>query len=658
MKLNNEWTGSSLRRALLVAVIGVVLTTLPNPVPAGEEKLPPGEGPPIRVERTEEVDFIEATPDPLERFNRTMYYVNHGLMLGVVRPTSKVYHAVAPRPLRDMIDAAGENLGYPGRLINNLLQGKWEGAGNESLRFLVNSTLGFAGLFDVATAMEIEPSDEDFGQTFGAWGWDPNFFLMLPLLGPSNDRDLPGRILDNLVYPPTWYPAPTYLVDSKSWAPSASSVISYNDLAENADRYEQLTATQSDPYDLSRYVWHYYRDSRVANLGKAGAADDAALQTLQAVFLTYQDAEFLGRRETGSVISEATGKRVNYNYWLQRGPAPVVFIVPGLGGHRRSNGTVAMAELVFRQGFSAVSISSAYNTEFMETAASPAMPGYTPIDVRDTHRLLSRIHEDLKRRHPGRMEEKILMGYSMGGFHTLMIAGGVSGEDPGWLKFDRFIAIDAPVSLTHGLEKLDDFYNAPLQWPAAERRQRIQNTLLKVASLAQGTFTPNKPMPFSRIESQYLIGLAFRVSLRDIIFTSQYLHDMGILHAPLSRFRREPVYREIVKYSYAEYFQEFVVPYYQERGIDLTREDEFARAGSLRFVEARLRANENCYAFVNRNDFLLRPQDLDWYRETFPGRVRIFEYGGHLGNLHFPEVQHAIVSVLTDLIPPSGSRDR
>src|ERR1039458_9207940 len=113
----------------------------------------------------------KSVPDPLEPLNRAMWSFNKGLLTDVIKPTSRVYRSIVVKPVRTSIGNFGRNLTYPGRLINNLLQGKWTGARDETYRFLGNSTVGVGGLFDVGTRWNIPKSDADFGQTFGQWGW-------------------------------------------------------------------------------------------------------------------------------------------------------------------------------------------------------------------------------------------------------------------------------------------------------------------------------------------------------------------------------------------------------------------------------------------------------------------------------------------------------
>jgi pimeloyl-ACP methyl ester carboxylesterase len=220
------------------------------------------------------------------------------------------------------------------------------------------------------------------------------------------------------------------------------------------------------------------------------------------------------------------------------------------------------------------------------------------------------------------------------------------------IQFDRFVAINTPVRLAQGISKLDEFYNAPLGWPATNRTDNIENTFLKVAVLSQGTLTPQTSLPFNAIESKFLIGLTFRLSLRDIIFSSQQRNNQGVLRQPIRNFRRNPVYQEILHYSYQDYFDKFATPYYSAHGL-ASAAATLENAGDLRTYDAGLRANPDIRVIVNQNDFLLTAADLSWLHATFPtNQLTVFPQGGHLGNLVNPAVQKAILAALTPMRPP------
>ncbi|MGA2748536.1 MAG: VacJ family lipoprotein [Verrucomicrobiota bacterium] len=595
----------------------------------------------------------KSVPDPIEPVNRAMWAFNKGLMTDIIKPTSGVYRFVVVKPVRTGIGNFGKNLTYPGRLINNLLQGKWTGARDESYRFACNTTIGLAGFWDVAAKWKIQKSDADFGQTFGQWGWKPDFFLMLPIFGPSNDRDTVGLGADTAANP-LIYIAPYKFVanDPLTYLGAYTYftyVVMYNNFSDTVDESVRFSQAEMDPYSEIQYAWTFARKNRVADFQVKGKTDEASLETLESVFFTYKDPEFFGRGKTRSVAIPATRRRLKFTFWLQPRKAPVVYIVPGLGSHRLAETSLALAELVYKNGFSALCISSPFNAEFMENASTAAMPGYLPVDGHDLRVALTEVDHRLTQLYPGRLGKKALMGYSMGAFDSLYVAATEPTNQLLLLKFDRYVAINTPVRLLHGVSKLDEFYQAPLAWPDAQRTDNIENTFLKVAALSKDKLTPQTSLPFSAIESEFLIGLNFRFTLRDIIYSSQRRHNQGILRHPIWNFRREPVYKEILQNSYRDYFEKFVAPYYQTRGMSAP-EETLTKAGDLRTYAAGLRANPDIRVIVNQNDFLLADDDLAWLHATFaPEQLTVFKQGGHLGNLYNPAVQNTIVKALSGL---------
>jgi ABC-type transporter lipoprotein component MlaA len=622
-----------------------------------------GTGKPLIVET---VVLPKSVPDPIEPLNRAIWAFNVGLMADIIKPTSRVYRFVIVKPVRTSIGNFGRNLTYPGRLINNVLQGKWSGARDESYRFVCNTTVGVAGFFDVGTRWNIPKSDADFGQTFGQWGWKPQLFIMLPIYGPSNERDAVGLAADAAANPLLYISPYDFAADDPLTYLGPYSYFTYadlyNNLADSVDEYVRFSQAEMDPYSEVQYAWTFARANRVANFQVKGKQDAASLETLESVFFTYKDPEFPSHAQTRSVRIPATGKTLKFTFWLQPGSANIVYIIPGLGGHRLAQPSLALAELVYKNGFSAVVVSSPFNSEFMEHASTAALPAYLPVDGHDLLVALTEIDHRLHRLYPNRLGHKALMGYSMGALESLFIAATDTTNSPPTdrhaanqlplMEFDRYVAINTPVRLLHGVAKLDEFYRAPLDWPVAERTDDLENTFLKVASLSQRTLTPQTSLPYDAIESKFLIGLDFRYVLRDIIYSSQRRNNQGVLRQPLWHFRREPVYQEILQYSFQDYFDKFAVPYYLARGLAAPAA-ALQKAGDLRTYGAGLRANPDIRVIVNQNDFLLEDEDLAWLHATFtPKQLTVFQQGGHLGNLSNPAVQKAILAALTPMRPP------
>ena len=134
--------------------------------------------------------------DPWEGYNRAMYGFNRTLDKAVLRPVARGYDWITPDPVQRSVGNVFTNLHYPVVVLNLALQGRPADSVTAAGRFVVNSTAGVAGAFDVATKIGMPRFEEDFGQTLAVWGWRDSRYLMLPLLGPSTLRDGPARGVD------------------------------------------------------------------------------------------------------------------------------------------------------------------------------------------------------------------------------------------------------------------------------------------------------------------------------------------------------------------------------------------------------------------------------------------------------------------------------
>jgi phospholipid-binding lipoprotein MlaA len=144
---------------------------------------------------------LEQNDDPLEPLNRTILDFNQFLDLILLGPATKVYTTIVPEEGRDALHRALGNMKEPVVVINNVLQGEPSRAATAAGRFVVNTTAGLAGLFDVAEKWGLEKQTGDFGQTLFAWGFPQGPYLVLPLLGPSNPRDGIGMGMDAYIDP-------------------------------------------------------------------------------------------------------------------------------------------------------------------------------------------------------------------------------------------------------------------------------------------------------------------------------------------------------------------------------------------------------------------------------------------------------------------------
>lgn len=223
-----------------------VFLSTPNPTSA------------VQQEDDEWEEKRDRIPDPLEPANRIFFHFNDKLYFWALKPLASGYKWLVPEDLRLGVRNFFTNLTTPIRLVNCLLQANFKGAGNETVRFLLNSTLGLAGFLDPArTELKIEKTDEDFGQTLGVWGIGPFFYIEWPILGSSSLRDTFGYAGDLLLDPKT------YLIQS---VPLSLAVRVYDQINETSLRigeYEDFKRNTIDPYVAKREAYYQNRQYKI-----------------------------------------------------------------------------------------------------------------------------------------------------------------------------------------------------------------------------------------------------------------------------------------------------------------------------------------------------------------------------------------------------------
>jgi phospholipid-binding lipoprotein MlaA len=200
----------------------------------------------------------EEAGDPLESMNRFFFEVNDKLYFWVLKPVNTAYTAVVPFDFRLCFGNFFDNIAAPISVANNLLQGKFTGAGIGLSRFLINSTVGVLGLGDPALrSFGIKPRPEDFGQTLGVWGVGEGPYLCLPLIGPLTLRDSVGFTGDALSHPITYFGI-TYLEGVAYYTTDKVNLLSLH-----PGLYEEMKRYSLDPYISMRQVYLEYRRNKV-----------------------------------------------------------------------------------------------------------------------------------------------------------------------------------------------------------------------------------------------------------------------------------------------------------------------------------------------------------------------------------------------------------
>lgn len=641
-----------------------------------------------------EIENVLGGEDPMENFNRAMFSCTDFLMCYVADPLGRVYTTIFPRPFITHFNNVCENLEYPARLISSLLQAEWEAAGTETIRFLANSTLGIAGIFDVAMAWwHIPQAEADFGQAFARWGIGPGETFILPVVPSLNGRDLTGFIFD-------------MAFDGKTYIPYAGYATFLNRMVIAQHGYEKVAGGAIDPYknyrqmmlvrrELELQMW-FYREIRrqVAEFReKAGlpaepppeAPAPEAPAWLKANYtglknyfsqdsitdsmrvgrfqpqqnndfwympLSLFNSDFLTAARIRKIQLAPEREKLPYAFWPapevpEDAPAPpekLVILLPGIGGSCTTGTLTALAERFHLAGFAAVSIDSTFSWRFV-AADGKGLPGFLPDDAVRVRAALAEVLKDLKRREWIKAPQIVLCGYSMGALHTLKIAE-LENREP-QLNISRFIAVNPPVSSAYALKQIDALNAVSANWSKSEMRSRLTsaagNLLMQLAKPGCH-FDPEDPkadprdyqVPLDRDTAHFAVGLSLKLSMREMLLALHRENPFPEL-PPYSWGRRNSLYLALDKITFADYTG-LLKKQYPEQDID-----ELFRRSDLRSMEQFLRNSPDITVFHNLDDFLLHDSDRRWLDETLQKRLTWFSGGGHLGNLYYLPVHEAIV---------------
>ncbi len=189
--------------------------------------------------------------DPYEQRNREVHRGNKHLDTTIVRPVSQAYGNSVPAPVRKGVSNFAGNLSMPSMVVNDVLQVRLGDAISNTARFVVNSTVGIAGLFDPASAIGLTERDTDFGETLHVWGFREGAYLELPVLGPSTERDAIGTVVD-VILDPVGHVVPEGIRNTRTTAAVAARI---GDRHQYSDTVDSILYDSADSYSQARLLY-------------------------------------------------------------------------------------------------------------------------------------------------------------------------------------------------------------------------------------------------------------------------------------------------------------------------------------------------------------------------------------------------------------------
>ena len=215
----------------------------------------------ISTQEVSSFDSQYSPNDPFENWNRAMFVLDQGLTDIVFRPSTMLYDAFIFNNGRKGVTNILQNFRSPITLANNILQADLKGAGNTTTRFIINSTLGIVGVFDVANRLGFPYQAADLGQTLGIWGINSGPYLYIPILGPTTSRDLAGLAVDNYAFEAMAWIA---RADNPNWwGLTYGGLVTLDLKARTQALFDELDASSLDFYAAIRSAYMQSRNQLI-----------------------------------------------------------------------------------------------------------------------------------------------------------------------------------------------------------------------------------------------------------------------------------------------------------------------------------------------------------------------------------------------------------
>lgn len=334
---------------------------------------------------------------------------------------------------------------------------------------------------------------------------------------------------------------------------------------------------------------------------------------------------------------------LRYTVAIQNRKAPLVFLIAGTGGSSKSAKLLALTENLYQAGFHVIALPSPTFPNFIIDASTTHVPGHLPEDAADLYRVMEQIWSQSK----GRIEvsDFLLAGYSLGGTEAAFVAK--LDEERKVFDFRKVVMLNPAVSLYSSVSRIEGLLD---RIPGGPRRiGAFYNGVMAkctdfyrkgefVAVDDDFLFAGYQAHLLSRDEAGGVIAVSFRISSAGMIFASDVMTHGGFI-VPKNRDLKnsdslEDYFWTSLHLSFLDYFNEYFLPYFQGRRPGLTRE-ELLESLSLRSIEHYLASSGKISVITNDNDFILAPGELDYLRQVFGPRLKLYPSGGHLGNLEY-----------------------
>jgi hypothetical protein len=345
---------------------------------------------------------------------------------------------------------------------------------------------------------------------------------------------------------------------------------------------------------------------------------------------------------------------VSLAFYRQKQPAPLIFIVAGVGSNSYFGVGAYLASLFYRAGFHVVILPSPMNWNFALSASRSGAPGYAPEDARDLYDVIQKTLTNLRDRYNVKPTVIHFLGVSLGALEGAYLS--VIDADERKIGIANYLLINPPVDVHYALKKIDEWKRLEKKFGPERSHELVSKALAIVDSFSDEK--PDDPAVIDRLakklavftteELQYLIAEALQRQLYELVYVTQVIQDQNVLPAPKDDPRKR--LQEAKSFTLVDYYWKVAVPLWRKQLGDPQAEPEsLLQRSSLAPIIDRLRNNPRVHIMHNVDDFLAERKSIEALKEALGEQVTLYPYGGHLGNVWYPENKKTILG----FFPPS-----
>jgi predicted alpha/beta-fold hydrolase len=350
-------------------------------------------------------------------------------------------------------------------------------------------------------------------------------------------------------------------------------------------------------------------------------------------------------------------KLLEYSLASQKEKAPLVFAISGTGSSANAPGMEILQKAFFQAGFHVLSLPSPTHPNFVTSASTTSVPGYITDDSRDLYRVMKLAWQEVK--NDIEVTDFYLVGYSLGGAQAAFVSKLDSKQQV--FNFKKVLMINPPVSLYNsasildkllinnipgGMDNLDKFVKKVIN-----RFTKIYRTEVQVEFNDEFLYKAYQRYNPNEETLAAIIGLSFRWAAANMMFVSDVITNSGYIkpkNLKLSLTDSLTDYFKVsIRINFHDYFKEYFLPFFELRYPKLTRQQLIYNT-SLKSIEEYLRESNNIFMMTNADDPILAPGELEYLREIFQSRAKIYPRGGHLGNMEYKDNVAYMVHVLSN----------